>query len=196
MSDGATLNSRLRVLIAKTFRAEKLYSSLRKQPAPNATSSTQLSEMANELRAKEWQKTHTKLRTTLNDILDLKNSTKMVSEVARLKDFFQAESDKCNSSLDESLDLLVDSSKREEFVHSLKLSFELIRIKARMQATHAIAEELNAILNACGKRGKTPLEDSPQVFIQSDQALGEDLDEVQEEDFSSNVIPLRKRFSR
>jgi len=193
MSDSPTINSRLRVLIAKTFRAEKLYSSLRKPQSQTPANNSQLSEMANELRAREWQRAHTKLRTNLNDILDIKHTNKVATEVLKLKEFFQIESDKCNAALDQSLKLLVDSAKREEFVHSLKVSFELIRLKARMQASHAISEELSAILGASGKQGKTPISDSPQVLIKSEKPLGEDLDEVVED--YSNVIPLKKRFS-
>ena len=187
MADSATLHSKLRILIAKTFRAEKLYSSLRNPSSQAATNDTKLAEMANELRAKEWQRSHTLLRTSLNDILDIKKTAEVAEEVATLYQSFINQAHDSSKKLDKTLQALVESGKKEEFVHSLKLSFELIRLKAQMQANHAISDELGAIIHGKNPSIKTSLK------VQSDVPLGEDLEEVNSP--ISNVVPLRKKFS-
>lgn len=195
MSDSATLNSKLRVLIAKTFRAEKLYSSLRKPYANLSASPSSFSEVANDIRAKQWQKTHTKLRTELNDILDLKNGKDCLKRLTSLYNHFVDETDYCNNSLDSSLKELLKAANREEFVHSMKLSFELVRLKAKMQACFAITEELSQVLALQGIKAKSRPEDLPSVMFDSSKALGEELDDIPIEKTQGNVIQLKKKFS-
>ena len=89
---------------------------------------------------------------------------------------------------------LIEAAKREEFVHTLKQSFEFISLKARLHANHAIAEELTSVLQASGKSIEPVEKGSQPAFrLQGEEALGEDLDSVTKEDsVAANVIPFKR----
>lgn len=221
MSDSATLNSRLRVLIAKTFRAEKLYSSIVRQNLSGGNISSakagqaKLSEMANEIRAKEWQLTQSKLRTVLNDIIETHSSSQLTNEILSVTREFHNEAKSCETQLVETKAKLIEAGELEEFATSLKLSFELIRLKARLQACHSVISELGS-LGCLEKLGVGGIESftasskqtkvrkfsgnkdgfAPKLKISGDIPLGEDLDSPPEQGSSektgSNVVPLKR----
>lgn len=197
MTARPTLNSRLRVLVAKTFRAEKLYSSIRNSRADKFAGVTTLSEIANDIRAKEWQRAHYKLRTALNDILMLGSSAEIVAEVVQLREYFLQKVEESSAALEHGSEAVIDTVQRSEFAHSFRISVELIRHKACVQANKVIAEELSALLEASGRsaaldsasRTVGPIGPAPSSsYVPA--AEGE-----AEATAYSNVIPLRRRFA-
>jgi len=205
MSDAATLNSRIRVLIAKAFRAEKLYSSVVRQnvasrniPSRSISSlpanspsgaSAKLSEMSNEVRAREWQTAQSKLRTILNELLERCSQGQLSHEIASVTGEFYHETKKCSLLLDEWKEKLLAAAEREEFAATFKLSMELIRLKARLQASHSISDELAALggaksttslLGASSNKKYGGIEETvapvPKLKISGDSPLGEDLE--------------------
>lgn len=158
MSSSPTLNSRIRVLVAKAFRAEKLYSSVNNAKGDRLSNLAVLAEAASEIRAKEWQRAHYQLRTSLNDILALGNNGLMAREVAILRERFVERANESGSSVEDGAQELIDAARRHEFAHTFKLSLELIRRKAQAQASRVIADELGALLDSSGRLTNLPKE--------------------------------------
>lgn len=151
MTAAPTLNSRLKVLVSKAFRAEKLYSSIRGSQSENVGSPAMLSEIANDTRSKEWQKVHHNLRIALNDILSLgKNTSTIVSDLANLRQSFMERYQEAAASITDTIDNVNDASSRHEFAHAFKQSCQLIKLKAQAQANKIIADELTSILETSG----------------------------------------------
>jgi len=163
-----TITSRLKVLIARTFRAEKLYSSMRtNDQGGEAASASLLVELANEVRAREWQRAHTKLRKVLNEIIERSAPAELGSEIVRLHKHFSVKAGESESLLSAGLAELPDMSRRQEFSALLKLSAELVRYKARYQAYQALADELASVLDNSGR----------SVDWDEDEQIGEALED-------------------
>jgi hypothetical protein len=148
MMEGPTLNSRLRLLIAKSYRAEKLYSSLRSADAGKLATAGALSDVANDLRSREWQRSYNELRVALNEAVKLSSSSAVAAELFALRGRFLTRVEEDRQTLDASTGVITEAAAREEYAHIVKLSLELIRRKARLQACKAIADELTALLQA------------------------------------------------
>ena len=188
MSASATLNSRLRVLVAKTFRAEKLYSSIRNTKRDTSVALSSVSEAANELRAKEWQKSHYELRLALNEILNLGTTSEQSKHLLMLRERFANRVEESAAGIEKAVDSLSETANRQEFAHVLKLSLELIRLKACAQSNKVIAEELTALLSKSGRTtdasGIDPA-DLDKISIRESSESPQEL--------PANVISLAKR---
>lgn len=191
MAQSQTFNSRLRLLVAKSYKAEKLYSSLRSEVTfqnpdhlSRVTSASGIAEIANDLRAREWQRLHNELRTALNEILSDTTPANQPRAIAGLLEMFRERFDQDRAYLEENIETLVDASNREEFGHVLKLSLELIRIKSRAQASKAISDELNSVLQPLSRSyDSIPPEMSNEKPVQEAEISAR----------PSNVIPLRRK---
>lgn len=193
MSSGATLHSRLRVLVAKTFRAEQLYSAMRNASSARTTS---FSEIAGDARSGVWLRCHRRLRTALNEALSLSTHSAVAARVQALKHHFETKAQESSAVVEQGAARLIETAKRHEFALVLKLAFELIQYKARAQANSAIADELAEILLSSGRGAIEP--DSLSVPVGEElpefpvvEVVKEDTDVVR----AQNVIPLRKKFS-
>lgn len=182
MSSSPTLHSRLRVLVAKAFRASQLYSSMR----TGVKTPQNLGELANDVRARVWHQSHSELQLALNDVLALGSSSEIVSKIIQLRLRFDKRALDAQKLLERGTDRLVESANRHEFVTSLKASMDLVKFKAEMQATRVIADELGDILGGRGKGKEAEPEDSHVDDLVKD---------VQAPSLPSNVIPLRRRAS-
>lgn len=192
MTTSPTLNSRLRVLIAKTFRAEKLYSAIRNVNCEKLTSVTSLAEVANDIRAKEWQKTHYQLRVALNEVLALGNNGAVVAELIQLREHFVKVTQASSAEVERGIADLVETARRSEFTHVFKSSVELIRQKARLQANKVVVDELSALLEASGKN----VSSLNSFAAERDKNGAEETNKQQSEPtVRSNVIPLKRRFA-
>lgn len=192
MSSGPTLHSRLRVLVAKAFRAEKLYSSVNNSKSDRLTNIAVLSEAASEIRAKEWQRSHYQLRTAINEILTLGSNALIAEQVAELRDRFLAKAKESAAAVERGADELVETARRHEFAHIFKISLELIRLKAQAQACKVVADELASILDVSGRQ-VLPKSIEGESTLADEQALNA-LSAIEAES-RSNVIPLKKRFA-
>lgn len=197
MSSSATLNSRLRILVAKAFRAEKLYAAARasKQKEAMPAHST-VSDAAQELRAKEWQKSHYDLRVSLNTILALGNNKEQASQLLLLKARYQSRAEENAETVKKLLKTLKETADRQEFAHVLKLALELIRLKAVTQSSKVITEELHAVLSRSGRASEVNVEvldriASAPLHPQSNAQLAED--ESEEYMLPENVVSLAER---
>lgn len=152
MSTSATLNSRLRILVAKAFRAEKLYGAAKSaKQRESMPSQTTITDAAQELRAREWQRSHYELRVSLNNILSLGNVKDQANQLLLLKSRYEARAEEHVRAVRKLVETLKETADRHEFAHVLKLALELIRLKAVAQSSKVIAEELQAILSRSGK---------------------------------------------
>lgn len=200
MADTPTLHSRLRVLVARAFRAEKLYSSMRSVDDSYGVDATKLAEFANSVRSSVWQRRHSQLRVALNNILSGAGSD-VAGSVASLKNQFAQKADEFRESLENNRVLLTDTVNRGEFAHALKLTVELIRSKAEMQANQVIADELSSVLQVSRRSAESStsnlsfnFDDSSidgSSFLESSASNQGSVDAID----GSNVIPFRRRLS-
>ena len=208
MSSPSTLYSKLKILVAKLYKAEKLYSSMKRLPVAEAShrlaanaprqlfpqqlernnlnfnrtenASHNLIEQANEVRSGEWHKVHQSFRIKLNDLL-LNGNSACLSEnfnslwLEFLAEFEIAELDlqDCNQSTKEAL-------IKEEYSYLFKLSYELIKRKARLQALKVIHDELNSLLNSSTAKTKADYSSLNDILAHSNMS-------------SANVIPIRRK---
>jgi hypothetical protein len=211
MTQQLTLHSRLKILIAKTFRAEKLYGSIRNSPAGVSGHLTMLTEISNDIRAREWQKSHFQFRTALNDLLSEATTQTLAASVSRLHRAFQERADESADALQAGTAGLIDAAKRQEYAHVMKISVELIRHRARAQANQVVADELAGVLEISGKQldgtGAVGREDGVRAVLLDEEyneaakdaaassaeaAASAELADG-EERRHSNVIPLARR---
>lgn len=212
-----TLNSRIRVLVAKAFRAEKLYSSLAlgglnstgsaiaDRDADRSASSNVLAQIANEVRAKEWKRSHYQLRTSLNDLLAEGSGAQLAPALIELRDGFLRAAQESRRVLAASSETLAENARRQEYAHIFKLSVELIRHKARAQANQVVADELTALLDA-SRRSTEPqaARGAHSSVAVARAAAGASGDAAAAEPTGhlsagftrpSNVIPLKRRIA-
>jgi hypothetical protein len=192
--------------VAKSYKAEKLYSSLRSdfsfqspETLNRIVSATGIGEIANDIRAREWQRCHNDLRNALNKILSdsplygneisaTSRTSAQQRALAGLLAEFRSCYDEERKFVDQSIDTLLEAGKREEFGHVLKLSLELIRAKSRAQAAKAVADELNSVLQL----SNSPVLKNPQDAISPSQIKAAQPQE-QIDELPRNVIPLRRK---
>lgn len=188
MSDSATLHSRLRVLIAKSYRAEKLYASMKSSSGGRAASLASVSDIANDIRSKEWQQSHSKLRAILGDVLSETSGAELGLKVSRVQRVFAEEARENLREIEKGKQQLRDALSREEFAHALKLNLDLIREKARVQANTVISDELASLLNLSGRK----LSQVKQISMMTKSAGVNEASEISP--LAPNVIPLKKRL--
>jgi len=181
MAEKATLHSRLRVLV-------KLYASMQRKSTPGFPGPAALSEVANDIRAREWQRIHADLRTAVNAILEDCPVGQVGQKVNQLKEYFNTLAQTSNTDFSESLEGLLEAAKKEEFTRTAKKSMELVRLKARLQAAQAVSEELTGILGLCGKNFDSLEEDETisELHLLGDTPLGEDLEQPAETRLEAN----------
>jgi Mn-dependent DtxR family transcriptional regulator len=171
-------------LVAKAFRAEKLYSTVNSSRAERLTNMASLAEAASDIRAREWQRSHYQLRTVLNDLLSLGNSNAIVKEVNLLREQFLLRANENLRLVEKGAEELIETSRRHEFAHIFKISAELIRHKAQAQACRVIADELAAVLDASNANvEKTSENASPAAALHEASVV------------RSNVVQLRHRVA-
>ena len=153
-----TVNSKLRVLIAKTYKAEKLFLSM-KSSSSAGFENKKLIELANNVRADVWGHIHCDLRKSLNTIVNSESSISVVNEINKLKGSFRSVIEEKNRQMEKTKQMLFEMGARGEFIHTLKLSLELVKLKATIQANQTIIDELNNISN----NSASP-EDAPEDF--------------------------------
>ncbi len=192
MAATSTLNSRLRVLVAKTFRAEKLYNSIPNGQGERFTNLSALAQSANDIRAKEWQRTHYQLRVALNEVLNEGNSSQLADTVLALRERFLARAKESADAVELGVESITDTAARHEFAHIFRLSVEMIRHKARAQASRIVADELTAVLDS-STRGLDQAETARR--IEKRRAKQQSAEEIEPAEMPSNVIPLKRRFA-
>ena len=173
-----TINSKLRVLIAKTYQAEKLFLSM-KSSGSAGFENKKLIELANNVRAEVWGSIHSDLRKSLNTIVGTDSQANIIAEVNKLKNSFLSVIDEKNRQLEKTTQILFEMGTRGEFFHTLKSSLELVRLKAAIQANHTIVEQLSSIIGVSSANHKS----LPEIS-------SEDFDESIDDDSFSNVHVL------
>ena len=211
----STLNSRLRVLIAKTFRAEKLYASLLNvgdsahSIGAGPVGAASLTKLANDVRAREWQASHEQLRASLNELVRMSNSSAILDHLQVIYEQYYAKFVESGTALDRGISALVDTARRQEFAHVLKLSVEMTRHKARAQACKVIADELAALIGESGRNlSQTDGRDADRIPVgvvserigrdtagDMRQSSGQMRRPVDPSDLGGKIIPLRRKGS-
>ena len=220
MNSKQTLFSKLRVLVAKTYRAEKLYSTLRHSLEVSVNEinlSDSLRELANNVRSKEWQRQHEDLRLALNELVSNGNTPDLAKRVVGLRNKFESELLVVRSQIENDTSKLVEATKRNEFHFCFKLSLELAKKKARSQALQVITDELTGIIDSSGNSHQDPISyvpnkkvvngDNSQSFQSNNNMANNSIEKKQvevigESKQQSNVVHLsrinrvKRRFSK
>lgn len=194
MSDYSSLHSRLRILVAKTFKAERLYASMRNSGAGQTERHNPVLDLSNDARAREWQRCHFIFRQILNDVLAGCSRASLSAEVLKVRDRFRAEAKAAAQEVRSGGKKVVEAAGREEFSQMVKLSLELVRAKARVEASNLIADELDSVLGTAQRKACS---DSPG--LEEFSRLASDLDAVappRESEVPTNVVPFKPRLAR
>lgn len=229
MKAQSTLYSKLKVLVAKLYKAEKLYASMRntasdsrlsdhKHPyktqdstSSSANSSNNLRsrrvvhrlepstsklggisssdifpsgvliDHANEIRSLEWYRVHNSFRVKLNDILSEGNTSSLSLDLNRLWHDFCCDFEHAESCIHEARAIACDAIEKEEYAHLLKISSELIKRKAHLQALKVIHDELQVLISPLRQKN------SRTMSVETLDVASHD--SIQ----ASNVIPLRRK---
>lgn len=191
MTASPTFASRLRILIARSFRAEKVYAGLRVSDKPKISSVAALSEYANDLRAREWQRSHSELRSALNEMIKSGVSAETRDAVSELRKRFAQRASEARRAVEKGKEAIVEASAREEFAHVMKLSVELLRCKARAQADKSIADELGTLVD----REVVPPSGAEDGQLLKEAMAGEaESVLVEESSRHRKVVPLRRVY--
>jgi hypothetical protein len=231
----SSIHSKLKVLVAKLYKAEKLYASMRRPPSSQSgkNSNQQISgasrlqgrpsnlrtssikslsgirpsisndhhkdhsfssgiliEHANEIRALEWYEVHHTFRVILNNLLSEMSRTNASLELNRIWHEFCHEFQLAEEYLIEARSIAEDAMEKEEYAHLFKVSSDLIKRKARIQALKVIHDELQVLIALDGKdKGSIDL----SLFGEEESSKSTNSDSVSEKSTPSNVIPLRRK---
>ncbi|MBL7663218.1 hypothetical protein JNK13_10765 [bacterium] len=179
MSSQSTVGSRLRVLVAKSYRAEQLYASMRHSLSNKPEVIT---DITNDYRAQVWLKAHQELRIKLNEIIGLPYGVG-VQELIKLKAQFERKVSESNIVIERVSKKLAECSDKQEFASVVKLGLELVQYKSQAQAFQVVADELKDVLAGNAERNAKP---SEQAASNDDQVK----DQASE---ASNVVQFRPR---
>lgn len=138
-----------------------------------------LIEHANDVRSQEWFIVHHHFRIKLNQILAEGNSSYLSEKISDLWQEFLAEFEIAELDLQECSESAKNSLLKEEFSHLLKLTSELIKRKARLQALKVIHDELTGLVSTVDGNKKN-LSALNEIYSSSNLT-------------ASNVIPLRRK---
>lgn len=244
MSASSNLYSKLKILVAKLYKAEKLYCSMRRVQGSNIVqanssrssanskvqqlktnmakinssgsldsyssdalaspvyqnniSSQNLIEHSNDVRSQEWYRVHHYFRIKLNNIVAEGNTNSITDKVNDLWMEFLAEFEIAELDLQECTESAKESLAKEEYSYLFKLSSELIRRKAKLQALKVIHDELNSLVSANGMRTKNNYASLNEALQYSTQQYSERLHAIaigsslEHGNMVGNVIPLRR----
>lgn len=221
MAASSTLYSKLRLLVAKLYKAEKLYSSMSnlssgrssndptsfdnlrskhrssgaRHPANRPSSGdfggsgledvfspAILVEYANEVRSVEWYRVHSNYRQKLNQIFTEGNTANLPLKLNKVWHDFIEEFGLAEKGFLSVRDQGREAFEREEYSFLFKVSAELVRRRARLQALKVIHDELESLIG--------PAQRLKGSII---------VDEIQAPELpphASNVIPIKRRIAR
>jgi hypothetical protein len=249
MSASSTTYSKLKILVAKLFKAEKLYCSMRRVPTNESsvgnsfghqsqkvrqlnnnirrintvassdlcssesllsrtneqnTLGQSLIEHSNDVRSQEWYKVHHHFRVKLNTIVGEGNTNQINERVSDLWMEFLAEFEIAELDLQECSESARDSLAKEEYSYLFKLSSELIRRKARLQALKVIHDELNTIVSPNGFKSRNNYASLNDAMVDSIlvNSIAADTSAISNSEMLSssnttygNVIPLKRNLA-
>lgn len=156
----STLSSRLKVLVAKSFKAERLYGSMVVNLTGQLESEfTERAKLSNEIKAREWQKSYNKLRIGLNSIISEESNAIAVTErLLKLEADFRAQVVRSNEELEKISLAIKDALTRGEYAVVYRRSMDLVKYQSRIQASQVVCEEILALLETKKQTMSLPVE--------------------------------------
>ncbi len=163
MSNNSTLNSRLRELFNKAYRAEKLHHTRKSSAIVDGFEHSKLQELAQNVNANAWSITNAELKNSLNKLLRDNNSINVINELNTLKEKINAEIAEKAKEQERLKNMLIKMTEYTEFYNTLKLSLDLVKIKSTTQALQATIGELNYVMGSNANRSSNKLETETQM---------------------------------
>lgn len=161
--DGSTFRSRLGTLMQRSRRAMRLY---------EGVTGGQGGAFA-ETQAREWRYANCELLKGLASALEKSSPRELLVDVLSLRRSFESEQCSVEVEISQKGVDLQSASKCGDFIKAALLSTELVSLKARSQALHAVQHELELVLKQ--SKASVKSEEAPPL-------LGR---------MPENVIPLR-----
>ena len=186
-----TLNSRLRILVAKTYRAERMYASMRNSAGASAPSMT---TVANEVRASEWQLSHEQLRRSLSAMVQRSGTSAIADELEALLGKFSRKVSASKKALEQGTEFAKRSLGRKEYTEVLNGALDLVKHKARVQSCSLVVDELITLLEYCGRVSRTELSKHLQNTIDAELIDDESTEEV--EATTGRVVNMQNQFAQ
>ena len=184
--ENETLRSRVALLVQKSRKALRLYSSMGRL---NGGDSNEYAE----LQVAPWREVNADLLRELSAAFDNPNSRALTGAILALRDRFYGDWRRVESELRLKQQELVSAAEQGDFIKAAHLSRDLVVCKAREQAAQAAHHELQDVV----KRSRLT---QPTIELSSDRAIEPGQSETAEIDLfagqpirvGAKVIPLRK----
>lgn len=139
LMENHTFRSRLVLLVQKSRKAVRLYSSMEKNSADSGAD-------FRETQAEEWKSVTSELLRELTVLLENPNARRLAGDIYTLRDRFYSDWRLSESDLHVGQRDLINASEHGDFTRASVLSIKLIRLKARVQASQAAYHELNEVV--------------------------------------------------
>lgn len=184
--ENETLRSRVALLVQKSRKALRLYSTM------GRVNGAEPSEFA-ELQVGQWREVNADLLRELSAAVDNPNTRALTGAILALRDRFYGDWRRVESDLRVKQQELIAVSEHGDFIKAAHLSRELVVLKAREQAAQAAHHELQDVV----KRSRLS---HPTIELSNDDALRDDQDQSDAPDLfagqpirvGAKIIPLRK----
>lgn len=185
--ENETLRSRVALLVQKSRKALRLYSSMGRFGGGEG------SEFA-ELQVAPWREVNAELLRELSAAFDNPNTRALTGAILALRDRFYGDWRRIEAELRLKQQELVSAAEHGDFIKAAHLSRDLIVCKAREQAAQAAHHELQDVV----KRSKLS---QPTIELSSDRAIEPEGNEPAAEldlfagqpmRVGAKIIPLRK----
>lgn len=164
-----TIRTRLMQLVQKSRKAQRLYST-----AGLGTGSGSSSRSAGQLRGEgadfseiqvgQWREVNADLLRELTSVVSNPSQRSMVGALFGLRDRFYSEWRRVEAELRVKQRELIVAAEQSDFTRSALLSRDLVLLKSREQATHAVQHELQDVIQKCRLV-------QPTIELSSDRAV-------------------------
>jgi len=187
--ENETLRSRIVLLVQKSRKALRLYSSM------GRLSGSETSEFG-ELQVAQWREVTSDLLRDLTAALDHPNARTLAGTVLSLRDRFYADWRRVEADLKVKQQELVAVAEHGDFIKAAHVSRNLVVLKAREQAAQAAHHELQDVVKK-SRLAQPTIELSGEAAVPSGadgetSSTGLDLLNGERMRVGAKIIPLRK----
>ena len=169
-----TLRSRVEKLVQKSRKAVRLYAGMERMQGEAQAPYT-------EAQVREWREVNSELSKELAMALEFPSQRRVAGVIVHLKDRFLDALRSGEAQVAQQQRDLVRAAEHGDFVKSAILSADLIRAKARVQATQAAHHELEDILR------------QSKITVASEPSAQQAIELAEELPPRAKIIPIRRQ---
>ena len=161
-----TIRTRLMQLMQKSRKAQRLYSTGGASVSGRSGTSRNESHDFAEIQVGQWRDVNADLLRDLTNVVSNPNQRGMVGALFGLRDRFYSEWRRVEAELRVKQRDLIVAAEQSDFTRAALLSRDLVLLKSREQATHAVQHELQEVIQKCRLV-------QPTIELSSDRAVSE-----------------------